>query len=88
MNMTTFTDKQLKVMAAENTPRGLAARAELLRRKDQSGAKGLSQDEPKQEVSVETSSKQEATPEDGVPEGEEEKPKRNTRRKRTTKSDN
>jgi len=77
MNMTTFTDKQLKVMAAENTPRGLAARAELLRRKDQSGAKGLAQDESKQEVSVETQSEEPVA----------EKPKRNTRRKRTSKTD-
>jgi len=77
MNMTTFTDKQLKVMAAENTPRGLAARAELLRRKDQAGAKGLAQDESKQEVSVGTQSEEPVA----------DKPKRNTRRKRNNKQE-
>ena len=33
MNMTTFTEKQLEVMAKESTPRGLAAKKELNRRK-------------------------------------------------------
>ncbi len=67
MNMTTFTDKQLAVMAEESSPRGLSARKEIERRSQQ------------QKVVIET-----PVYEEDVPEGQQEKPKRNTRRKRNT----
>jgi len=55
MNMTTFTDKQLEVMAKESTPRGLAAKKEIDRRK-------ANQSETKAEEPVTESSKQEDKP--------------------------
>jgi hypothetical protein len=66
MNMTTFTDKQLAVMAEESSHRGLSARKEIERRSKQQ--KGV----------VETPVQEES---------EQEKPKRNTRRKRNTKQE-
>jgi hypothetical protein len=70
MNMTTFTDKQLAVMAEESSPRGMSARNEIERRSKQQKAK------------VETH-----VQEEDVPEGQQENPKRNTRRKRSTKQE-
>ena len=55
MNMTTFTDKQLEVMAKESTPRGIAAKKELDRRKGK-------QPETKAKESVTENSEQEDKP--------------------------
>jgi hypothetical protein len=66
MNMTTFTDQQLAVMAEESSPRGLSARKEIERRSKQ----------------------QNGVPQAHVQEdAEQEKPKRNTRRKRNNKQE-